>query len=77
MDPQIVAYLNRISRSIGVTLLWMVSNTTFGIMKGYAYIENTWKLGNVLYYIFLVSSFLLFMFILYKIWKTPVGFKAQ
>ena len=77
MDPQIIAYLNRISRSIGVTLLWMVSNSTFGIMKGYAFIENTWQLGNVLFYIFLAISFFSLIFILYKIWKTPVGFKTQ
>ena len=77
MDPQIIAYLNRISRSIGITLLWMVSNSTFGIMKGYAFIENAWHVGNVLFYIFLAISFFTLMFILYKIWKTPVGFKTQ
>lgn len=74
MDPQVLAFLNRISYSIGLTLLWMFANTTLGIMLGYAFIQDHWRLSNTLFYLFLVGSFAAFMYCLYKIWKTPIKF---
>lgn len=74
MEPQVMEYLNRIARSIGITLLWMGLNSTFGIMMGYAFIEVQWKWENIFYYFFLLLSFGGYAFILYKIWSKPIGF---
>ena len=77
MDPEIMQYLNRIMNSIGIVFLWMMLNTTFGIMWGYAFVQKNWELGNILYYIFLVSSCIGLFYVLYKIWGKPVGFKRH
>ncbi len=74
MDPEIMAFLNRISRTIGLTLLWMGLNSTLGIMLGYAFVEGEWKWVNYLYYIFLILSSTGYLFLIYKIWKDPIGF---
>lgn len=74
MDPEVMAFLNRISRTIGFTLLWMGLNSTLGIMFGYAFVEVEWKWFNYLYYIFLFLSTIGYLFLLYKIWKNPIVF---
>jgi len=68
MDPEVLAFLNRISRSIGIALLIMVLNSTIGIMWGYAYVEDHWKWSNTLYYIFASISLVALFYALYKIW---------
>ncbi len=68
MDPEVLAFLNRISRSIGIALLIMVLNSTIGIMWGYAYVEDHWKWSNTFFYIFASISLVTLFYTLYKIW---------
>jgi ABC-type glycerol-3-phosphate transport system permease component len=68
MDPEVMAFLNRISRSIGIALVIMVLNTTIGIMWGYAFVEDHWKWSNTLFYIFAFTSVVVLAYALYKIW---------
>ena len=77
MEPQLLQFLNRIMRTIGLGLLWMILNSSLGIMWGYAYIESSWKLSNVLFYIFLVLSFIGLLYVLYKIWRHPIGINVH
>lgn len=75
MDPEVMAFLNRISRTIGFTLLWMGLNSTLGIMLGYAFVESAWQWYNYLYYLILILSSTGYLFLLYTIWKDPIRFK--
>jgi ABC-type glycerol-3-phosphate transport system permease component len=68
MDPEVLAFLNRISRSIGIALVIMVLNSTLGIMWGYAFVEDHWKWSNTLFYIFAITSLFGLFYALYKIW---------
>lgn len=77
MEPLLLQYLNRIMRTIGLVVFWMSINVAFGIMWGYAFIEKHWQLGNVLFYIFLLTSLAGLLYVLYKIWIKPVGFKIH
>jgi len=77
MEPEIMLYLNRIMNSIGIFFLWLTLNSTLGIMWGYAFIEKHWQLGNILFYIFLLTSLAGLLLVLYKIWIKPVGFKIH
>lgn len=74
MDPEVMAFLNRISRTIGFTLLWMGLNSTLGIMFGYAFVDTNWQWYNYLYYTFFIISSATYLFLLYKIWKDPIQF---
>jgi ABC-type glycerol-3-phosphate transport system permease component len=74
MEEQIMQYLNRIMRSIGIVLLCFILNTSFGIMWGYAYFEKGWHKGNTLFYLFFVISIVALIWVLYKIWAKPIGF---
>ena len=75
MDPEVMAFLNRISRTIGFTLLWMGLHSTLGIMLGYAFVEGDWQWFNYVYYLFLLLSSTGYLYLLYAIWKDPIGFK--
>jgi len=77
MEPQLLQFLNRIMRTIGLGVLWMIVNSTIGLMWGYAYVGNHWQLGNMVYYIFLLLSLIGLLYILYKIWRHPIGIKID
>ena len=77
MEPLLLQYLNRIMRTIGLVVLYMSINVAFGIMWGYAFIETEWKPGNVLFYLYLLISFIGFAYTLYRIWKNPIGIKID
>jgi hypothetical protein len=77
MEPQLLQFLNRIMRTIGLVVFWMTLNSTIGLMWGYAYVGNHWQLGNIVYYIFLLLSLLGLLYVLYKIWRHPIGIKVD
>ena len=77
MDPLLLQYLNRIMRTIVLVVFWMSLTVAYGIMWGYAFIESEWKLGNVLFYLYLLISFVGFAYTLYRIWRKPIGIKIN
>jgi len=69
MEPEVRAFLQRISLSLGIGILWLILNSTFGIMLDYAFVYDHISLGNIIFYIWFFAS-LLFMIRLYrKLWK--------
>ena len=74
MEPEVAAFLKRILSTIGIVLFWMGVNSTAGIMFGYAFIEDKIKLGNILFYIWLVIGSPLLFFWLKKMWSEKIEF---
>ncbi len=72
MEPEVKAFLLMIVNSIAMCLLWMLLNMTFGIYFNYAFFDNGFAISNVIYYIFLIGSFIFLLIYLRKKWK---GFK--
>ncbi len=69
MEPEVREFLQRISLSLGIGILWLILNSTFGIMLDYAFVYDHISTGNILFYIWFFAS-LLFMIRLYrKLWK--------
>ena len=71
MEPEVAAFLKRISTSIFVGILWMVINSTFGIMYDFAFVHDKITLGNILFYIWLVVSLPLLLWFYIRLWKKP------
>lgn len=76
MDPEVAAFLKRILTTIGIVIFWMGMNSTFGIMLGYAYIEDKIEVGNVVFYIWFVISLPLMIWWLRKLWKEQEDFEV-
>ncbi len=69
MDPDIKAFLLLIVNSLSMGILWMFVNMTFGIYYGFAFFENTPTIGNFIYWIFLIISFIFLIRYYKKKWK--------
>jgi len=72
MEPDVKAFLVLIIQSLSMVLLWMMVNMTAGIYFDLAFFEDQLSFWNILYYIFLLASFVMLMLYLRKKWK---GFK--
>jgi hypothetical protein len=51
----------------------MISNSTAGIMYGYAFWEKKMKLGNVIFYIWFIISLALLLWYMIRLWKKPLN----
>jgi hypothetical protein len=69
MDEETVQFLKRIAESIGILILWMLVQITFGIYKNYGFFEHTPSWKNIAYYVFFIGSGIALYIHLTKKWK--------
>ncbi len=62
-------YFKRIISSMSVSLMWMLVNSTFGIMFNFAFFDPIPTIGNYIFYGWFVLSLSALIFYLYKLWK--------
>lgn len=72
MEPWVREYFRRIVLTLSFGLVWMALNTSFGIMQGYAYVEKSWQLKNILYYIGFGISLVLYLWFVFVTWRKPL-----
>ncbi|MFL9482238.1 hypothetical protein ACI6Q2_05620 [Chitinophagaceae bacterium LWZ2-11] len=74
MEPEIFEFFKRIIKSVFIGIIWLLINTTAGILHGYAFIEDKIKIGNIIFYVwFAVSGFFLYKFLRF-IWREKIRF---
>ncbi len=69
-DPEVKQFFRKILNSISLGLLWMIAALFTGIYFGWDNIYRKPVYVPIIFYAILISSFLLLLFRLYKIWKT-------
>ncbi len=74
MEPGVRTYLIRIVNTLSLGLLWMVVNSTLGIMYAFAYVDQQISLGNILFYIWFVISLVAYLIWVYRLWSKPIDF---
>jgi hypothetical protein len=74
MEPGVRKYLIRIVNTMSLGLLWMVMNSTIGIMYDFAFIHDSIKLGNILFYILCLSTLAAYLWWVIKIWSQPIDY---
>ncbi|CAN5272939.1 hypothetical protein BH11BAC6_BH11BAC6_14290 [soil metagenome] len=72
MEPEVRAFLQRISYSLGIGLLWMILNTAAGIRFDLAFIHGSISTGNIIFYIWFVISTVLMLWLYVRLWKKPL-----
>jgi uncharacterized membrane protein YpjA len=72
MEPGIREFFKRLVTSISLLVLWMIVNMVIGIKYGYAFFENKIQLSNIIFYVWIVASFIALIFLYIKIWKKPI-----
>ena len=69
MEPETRAFLIKIANTLFMFLFWMMINSTAGIYFGYAFPEGGISIGNIIFYIFCIGSFMLLIRYYLRIWK--------
>lgn len=77
MEPAARAYLIRIINTLSVGLIWLVINSTAGIMYGWAFPKEKISLGNILFYVWLAISFAGLLIYIIKLWSKPLDFEDK
>jgi hypothetical protein len=72
MEPEIREFFRRLSLSIGLCIVWMAINLVIGVKLGYAFFEDNIQAGNIVFYIWLVLSFIGLIWLYKRIWKDPI-----
>ncbi len=69
MEPEVVAFLKRVALSIFLTFCWLALNVTVGLRFNLAFVDGSVSLGNILFYIWMVISFIVLLIYLLKLWS--------
>ena len=72
MEPEMVEFLKKISFSIFIVLAWLGIICIAAIKGDNAFIEGDIRLGNVLFYIWVVVSTVFLIIAIKKIWRGTV-----
>jgi len=75
MEPGVKQYLTRILNTMSLGLVWMIVNSTLGIMYDYAFIHDRMSMGNILFYIWFVLSLVVFLWWVIRVWSKPIIFE--
>ncbi|OYZ01985.1 MAG: hypothetical protein B7Y37_05150 [Sphingobacteriia bacterium 28-36-52] len=75
MEPGVREYLLRIINTLSVGLFWLAINSTAGIMYDHAFFHGSITTGNIIFYIWFISSFILLLRWLIKLWSKPIDFE--
>ena len=68
-DPEVRDYFKRIVLSFFLGLMWLVINMTIGIFFEWMFFEGRPTIGNILFYIFMAATLLLYLRFLRRTWK--------
>ena len=69
MEPDVSAFLKRVSISILATLVWIFINITIGIFLGWLFYEHTPTAGNIIFYVWLLASAAALIYLYVRIWR--------
>jgi hypothetical protein len=72
MEPEVREFLRRISLSLGIGMLWLILNSTFGIMLDFAFVHDSISLGNILFYVWFLASFGFMLWLYVRLWRKPL-----
>ncbi|MBC7508764.1 MAG: hypothetical protein H7320_08455 [Ferruginibacter sp.] len=69
MEPDVTAFLLRIVQTISMAIVWLLINMSVGIYFGFAFFDDAPSLGNYVFYVWFIASFVLLILYLKKKWK--------
>jgi hypothetical protein len=72
MEPGIREFFKRIVMTLSLLILWMMINLTLGIKMNLAFFENEIRWFNIVFYIWLMASFAVLIWLCFKIWQKPI-----
>ena len=72
MEPGIREFFKRIVATLSLLILWMMINLTLGLKFNFAFFETKVQWYNIVFYVWLIASFIMLTWICIRIWKKPI-----
>ncbi len=72
MEPGIREFFKRLVTTISLLILWMAVNVTIGIKYNYAFFEDSVHWYNIVFYIWLIATFVALIWFYKKLWEKPI-----
>ena len=72
MEPGIKEFFKRLTTCISLFILWMAINMTVGIKYGFAFFEDRIHTANIIFYVWLIVSFIALILFYIQLWKKPI-----
>lgn len=72
MEPEVLEFLKRVAKSIGIVLLWLAINTVAAIKGDHGFIKESITTGNLVFYVWVIISVVLLVYLLRRLWNKPV-----
>jgi len=69
MEEETREFLLKIASTISLGLLWMLVNSTIGIGFNLAFFKNRPGIGNIVFYLWFIISFIALIIYFRKKWK--------
>ena len=62
----------RIVYTMCIVIVWMLLNSSIGIMLQWGFIYDRVSVGNIIFYLWLIASLLFSIWKIWNIWKEPL-----
>lgn len=72
MEPEMVAFLKRVGKSITIAFCWLAITATAAIKGDNAFIGEHITIGNILFYLWLIVSIIVLIVVFRKMWFAKV-----
>ena len=69
MEPDIRDYLRKVLKTVSVGMLFLIFHMTVGVFLNWAFFEGAIGVGNILYYIVLLTTLGGLIAYLMRLWK--------
>lgn len=70
MEPEVRDFLQKIVWSLTAAMIWLLVNTLFGLKFGFAIVDESHRVGNILFYCWFFASFFILYRLFKHLWKT-------
>lgn len=74
MEPEALAFLKRVAKSILLALVWLAINAVAAIWGDNAFVNGSLKVSNILFYIWFVISVAGLIYLLKRMWQDQEDF---
>jgi hypothetical protein len=69
LEPEVRNFLQRIVWTLSASLTWLLINTLVGLKFEWAIFDESRRMGNIIFYCWLVLSFVMLMKLFKKLWS--------
>ena len=69
IEKETADFMKRIVKTLRAAILWMLLNMSFGIYFGWMFFGDVFKIGNLIFYLFMAGSLAGLLYYFYRLWR--------